>query len=150
MICYDERREPFSDLIYKFEQTVAAHPILATKFPVGSYNHPIFMQQYGVAKKAEGNDRDYFDHEVYVAIASEVVDNEALSMKYKTEIVKLRNKIFHNEYPAAFEHEDDKKLYLTWLKGEIGVLNPNELITDKIFDIAEGYYNRLLEKVNAY
>ena len=72
-----------------------------------------------------------------------------------------RNKIFHNEYPAAFEHEDDKKenkgkyeddkkLYLTWLKGEIGVLNPNELITNKIFDIAEGYYNRLLEKVNAY
>jgi hypothetical protein len=149
--CYDKRRETFSDLIYEFEKAVAEHDVLKTKFPIldsdnPRYNHKIFMANYGVIKNNEDN-RDYFDHEIFVAVASELVDDATLQTKYRTEILKLRNKIFHNEFPCKYQDEENGPFILTWLKAEIDSRDNEDLITNRIFDIAEEYYSALLDKI---
>jgi hypothetical protein len=147
--CYDKRREAFSDLIYDFEKAVSEHDVLKTKLPTfstdGKYNHQSFMANFGI-QKLNNENRDYYDHEVYVTIASEMLDDETLKMKYKTDILKLRNKIFHNEYPAQYYQKDEDKFYLTWLKSEVENLDNTALVTDRIFDIATNYYQSLLDK----
>jgi hypothetical protein len=158
--CYDDRRDSFSDLIYAFEKAVAKNNNLKGKLPIlgpviidgetkQAYDHPNYMKNYGILKTSKPDIRNYFDHSVYMAIASTIIQDTTLKEKYLKKILRLRNKIFHNQYPE-FRITINNKPEPTWIKKEVEALDSNLLITNRLFDIAEGYYRQLKDMVEAY
>ena len=101
----------------------------------GTYDYKAFMSRYGKDVKDEWDKiKNYYPHDVFVAIATDHIADKGLIPHYMFNVVQLRNKFLHNEIP-----------YFDWLTHEV----ENEskpFMSDKIFDVAERYYKDLVRK----
>ena len=133
---YDLRRVRFFEKMYDFEAKV--YQLYTHEFPPmvnGVYDYKAFMSRYGKDVKDEWDKiKNYYPHDVFVAIATDHIADKGLIPHYMSHVVQLRNKFLHNEIP-----------YFDWLTKEV----ENEskpFMSDKIFDVAERYYKDLVRK----
>ena len=118
---YDLRREKFFETIYRFEETI----------------YKYFKTDFTMQLQAD----IFYDHKVFMQIAANKLSDTVLADHYKNKVIMFRNKANHNQIPDHTE-----KIFSTWLLNEV----QNEstpLYCDKIFNIAECYYNKLLNQI---
>ena len=139
MDIYDRRRIDFFKLIDEFEGKILSRyqADFPTKAYDGTYSYKDFMAQRGLDVKSKDNIKDYFPHNLFMLIATDHLEDKEDISKYNEDIVQLRNKFLHNEFPFAFIKDGQERL--SWLKEEVDK-NTKPYITDRIFDIAETYY----------
>ncbi|MBC6994308.1 type VI-B CRISPR-associated RNA-guided ribonuclease Cas13b [Neolewinella lacunae] len=116
---YDRRREGFFETIYRFEELV--------------YNK--FKAQFPEAP--ESTKQHYYDHHAYADVAIQHSSDTPFNVFFKEKATQLRNKFYHNEFP-----------WFEWLLPEVS-RRKEELYSDRVFDIAEGYYQRMADLISS-
>lgn len=116
---YDRRREHFFEAIYRFEELVYRQ----------------FQEEFPVAEA--GETQHYHQHHVYVKIAIEHSSDTPFNQFFRNEASELRNKFYHNEFP-----------WFEWLLPDVNQ-RKETLYSDRVFDIAEGYYQRMTDLISS-
>lgn len=111
---YDRRREGFFGAIYTFEKEV--------------YNK--FKEDFIEGRMSDNG--PYFEHKAYLAIATDHSRDKAESTRLSERVTELRNKFYHNEFPRY-----------DWLTGQVAE-SREPLFADRVFNIAEQYYQDML------